>query len=1144
MPDHAEGGGSAPFELITIYNYPQQNRNAEGMLCVWLMQAIAAVRASRGRISRARIISHAGGLGAELRERIEFALGSRGLGGLVAFETEDRPGTPPCAAAAPAQFKLWQVAVYKLFVLCTRPSRYIFADIDAIIVDPQSIGELLDAADEQPFIAVDHQTIDGHTAQFPFKFLNAGVLAVSDPGFLKLEDVMRVANTKWCPGEDDQIRLWNLCLERGYTYTHPRIGHAWNACGAFKADYVGSAAPAAAATLTDLEFGAAVATWTRGLPVPSENNVNVRVLHYWYLYKPWHVPCGIYAALDARAASVFAAREAVATHARLAHDFCDLIVNCSFKDGSDGYDPEIPIGVCWRFAELGSAEKNRLVLAPREPLAARKTLLYVGFDETTDFARRGASAGATRAACARNLETNGFPNAGAAAPYAAFMAALADAAFVASPEGNGIDCHRHYEAWLAGAVPVIEDRACSRAKYRGLPVVWTSEAYADITEARLRAELEDIDARWRAGEFSARISTFMRVSAYGERDAATIRDRSNYWVARMTGGLLGGAGPAGPRPPAPPLASPLAPGLVSAATEAAEAAARAGSALSRDDATRVANLAMVFAAAPHLAGSQSAREAFLARARALTDYAACEAQSAPGAERARHFAQFAEDDRVSTWNDVYGRVGRVILSHFAGAREPLRVVEIGVARGGHSNHLVRQLGGHLALMFGVDPYKTNYDVNDGFCTQYGSQAVMDSMHEWVRQRMAPHGEKYALVRMPGAEFGRLVADGFFDAVYIDGSHLYEDVRDEIAVWRHKIRPGGLMLFDDYAGNFFPGVRRAVDELAESWGVPLRQCEEGGNPVYVVVPGASAATNLASAQKLAAAPKLPPAPTLTGFVVLDPEGSSPQKPGEGAALQSLVKPDARTTVFCAVWSKDPMRWQLLKGHQACLDNLAAPVKRVYVFDDGDVPPRWLKGEHVVSAKPLAIYEAWALAIERASTPYVMNLNLDDRLCPSGVLLLEAGLDQGADLVGGEWRIEFSQASTDGACDADLACPIGSATPKWPPDPAAGTVLMGTGSGARHSFGPATAWRAALHAELGAYPHSFPDGVPVRSIGDCMWWNILHIVGKRVGRVPHVIGRYHSHPSEQAEFRYASEERQMRCFLAAFRSRHVARLAAHA
>lgn len=49
-------------------------------------------------------------------------------------------------------------------------------------------------------------------------------------------------------------------------------------------------------------------------------------------------------------------------------------------------------------------------------------------------------------------------------PYAEFMAALARSWLVLSPEGHGWDCYRHYEASLAGSVPVI-NRPCYRRHF-------------------------------------------------------------------------------------------------------------------------------------------------------------------------------------------------------------------------------------------------------------------------------------------------------------------------------------------------------------------------------------------------------------------------------------------------------------------------------------------------------------------------------------------------------------------------------------------------------------------------------------------------------------------------------------------------------
>jgi hypothetical protein len=254
-----------------------------------------------------------------------------------------------------------------------------------------------------------------------------------------------------------------------------------------------------------------------------------------------------------------------------------------------------------------------------------------------------------------------------------------------------------------------------------------------------------------------------------------------------------------------------------------------------------------------------------------------------------------------------------------------------------------------------------------------------------------------------------------------------------------------------------------------------------------------------------------------------------RPSSGSAMpqaEALDRPapqgavlSPRTTVFCAVWHKDEARFDLLRAHQACLDAQIVPVDRIYVFDGGDRPPEWLKGRCISLNEPLGLYEAWNAALALVRTPYVMNLNLDDRLNPEAVAVFQQVLDEGADLVGGDWLICFSQAETDatGPSVESTAIPF---HPEWPPQPNR-TTRLGSGTGERGTFGPACAWRMALHETLPRYPWRFRDGSPIRIIGDAVWWSQLKQQGKVLKRVPALIGRYHSHPEGQAEFRNPAE-----------------------
>jgi len=94
----------------------------------------------------------------------------------------------------------------------------------------------------------------------------------------------------------------------------------------------------------------------------------------------------------------------------------------------------------------------------------------------------------------RNLSERGFrvviPS--AHLPYAEFMAALARSWLVLSPEGYGWDCYRHYEACLAGSVPVINKPRYRRRLYLADGVhCFYYDADRDSLAERLLALLAD-----------------------------------------------------------------------------------------------------------------------------------------------------------------------------------------------------------------------------------------------------------------------------------------------------------------------------------------------------------------------------------------------------------------------------------------------------------------------------------------------------------------------------------------------------------------------------------------------------------------------------------------------------------------------------
>ena len=59
-----------------------------------------------------------------------------------------------------------------------------------------------------------------------------------------------------------------------------------------------------------------------------------------------------------------------------------------------------------------------------------------------------------------------------------------------------------------------------------------------------------------------------------------------------------------------------------------------------------------------------------------------------------------------------------------------------------------------------------------------------------------------------------------DYLYVDADHSYEGVLADLRAWVPHVKPGGLILGDDYGSDTFPGVQAAWDEFERERGLAL------------------------------------------------------------------------------------------------------------------------------------------------------------------------------------------------------------------------------------------------------------------------------------------------------------------------------------
>jgi predicted O-methyltransferase YrrM len=132
-----------------------------------------------------------------------------------------------------------------------------------------------------------------------------------------------------------------------------------------------------------------------------------------------------------------------------------------------------------------------------------------------------------------------------------------------------------------------------------------------------------------------------------------------------------------------------------------------------------------------------------------------------------------------------------------------RAAELGV-RDGRTYLYLLQHCPHLETLIGVDIWAPS--------TAHGQGA--ESYAAWPQEenervvRAGCTGSQVArLLKMRTSAAAVLVEDGSLDLVFIDAGHTTEAVREDIQLWRPKLRPGGLLCGDDY---HWPSVRKAVD----------------------------------------------------------------------------------------------------------------------------------------------------------------------------------------------------------------------------------------------------------------------------------------------------------------------------------------------
>lgn len=199
----------------------------------------------------------------------------------------------------------------------------------------------------------------------------------------------------------------------------------------------------------------------------------------------------------------------------------NIIVNASHTSEQD--DITIwPIGMSFQYTDVRK-EMDDISLFQ---LGSHSKLVLCAINDYTDSRRRG-NLEINRKNILKNLSENNIHN--TLLVYKNYYESLPHYKFIISPEGNGIDCHRHYEALMAGCIPIVEYNEYISEKYGNMPILYTKD-YSEINEKYLEEVYERMSKN--VYDFSKLFINF-----FDEETRNNIIYCSRYWTIKLCGNV-------------------------------------------------------------------------------------------------------------------------------------------------------------------------------------------------------------------------------------------------------------------------------------------------------------------------------------------------------------------------------------------------------------------------------------------------------------------------------------------------------------------------------------------------------------------------------------------------------------------------------
>jgi len=134
-----------------------------------------------------------------------------------------------------------------------------------------------------------------------------------------------------------------------------------------------------------------------------------------------------------------------------------------------------------------------------------------------------------------------------------------------------------------------------------------------------------------------------------------------------------------------------------------------------------------------------------------------------------------------------------------------RFVEIGSWKGKSSSYMAVEIANSKKQIdfYCVDTWEGSIE--------HTKEQKGEDLYKTFIANMKPVEEYYFPIKLKSIDVSKKFRNNSLDFVFVDASHEYKDVKQDLIEWLPKVKDGGILAGHDYA-DYFPGVIEAVNEV--------------------------------------------------------------------------------------------------------------------------------------------------------------------------------------------------------------------------------------------------------------------------------------------------------------------------------------------